>query len=220
MRPRLVLLLVPMAMAVLLAAHLATGARAGTPTVRSDGTLEIPASVRAAGLRFAPEVTPTDRAWILAAIAKARPEARQLIDEVDGLVTVSTVLDGPAVAGWTRQTPDGFAVGLNIALLDGERSQDRDVTVLHELGHVIDFALIPPALDVRLDAGIPHGGSCGDTGGPFGGCAPAAERFADTFAKWALGGAVSAVGAGYEIATPPSLEDWGAPLGALAASLR
>ena len=45
------------------------------------------------------------------------------------------------------------------------------------------------------------------------------ERFADTFAKWALRGGVSAVGAGYGVANPPSLEDWGAPLSALAVSL-
>ena len=45
------------------------------------------------------------------------------------------------------------------------------------------------------------------------------ERFADTFAKWALNGAVSEVGAGYGIATPASIEDWGAPLGRLAFSL-
>ena len=51
-----------------------------------------------------------------------------------------------------------------------------------------------------------------------GSCAEPAERFADTFAKWALRGGVSAVGAGYEVANPPSLEDWGAPLAALSAS--
>ena len=52
-----------------------------------------------------------------------------------------------------------------------------------------------------------------------GACAEPAERFADTFAKWALRGGVSAVGAGYEVANPPSLEDWGAPLSALSVSL-
>ena len=52
-----------------------------------------------------------------------------------------------------------------------------------------------------------------------GACAAPAERFADTFAKWALRGSVSAVGAGYEVANPPSLEDWGAPLAALSVKL-
>jgi hypothetical protein len=216
---RLALLLLPLAVAVILLTHRAAGANADTVTVRDDGTLAIPAAARPATLRFAPGVAPADRAWILAATAKARPEARRLIDEVDGLVTVSTEAGNRIATGWTQRVPDGFHVGFNIGLLDGERAQDRDVTVLHELGHVIDFALIPPALDTRLDAGIPRGGSCGDTGGPFGGCAPTAERIADTFAKWALGGAVSAVGAGYQIAAPASLEDWGAPLGALATTL-
>ena len=32
-----------------------------------------------------------DREWILAAIDKVRPEARQLIDDVDGMVTIGTV---------------------------------------------------------------------------------------------------------------------------------
>ena len=41
-------------------------------------------------------------------------------------------------------------------------------------------------------------------------------RFADTFAKWALRGAVSAIGAGYSVLPPASLEDWGAPLSLLA----
>ena len=56
-------------------------------------------------------------------------------------------------------------------------------------------------------------------GGTIGACAQPEERFADTFAKWALRGAVSAAGAGYAIAAPASLEDWGAPLGALAVRL-
>jgi hypothetical protein len=222
MRLRLVAALLTVAAVAFLAAHRAA---AGSDTVRprDDGTLEIPASARAAGLRFAPTVTPADRQWILAAIAKARPEAQRLIGEVDGLVTVNTDLNTAAGGditpmGLTREVGPDFTIGLNIAELDGERTIDRDVVVLHEFGHVIDAALIPPALDAQLDAGIPRGGSC-FLGGPFGGCAPEPERIADTFAKWSLGGAVSAVGAGYAIATPASLEDWGQPLGALAARL-
>ena len=46
-------------------------------------------------------------------------------------------------------------------------------------------------------------------------CERTEERFADTFAKWALNGAVSEVGAGYGIAMPASLEGWGAPLAEL-----
>lgn len=221
MRLRPALALVPVAVVLVLAAHRAA-AGPSTVTARSDGTLEIPAAARAAGLHFAPSVAPADRAWILAAIAHARPEARALIHEVDGLVTVSTDLPD---SGGGDITPMGlttghdgrFTIALNIAQLDGQRTIDRDVVVLHEFGHVVDFALIPPALDAKLDAGIPSGGACTD--GFFGGCAPPAERIADTFAKWALGGAVSAVGAGYGIGMPASLETWGEPLGAMAAQL-
>ncbi len=49
-----------------------------------------------------------------------------------------------------------------------------------------------------------------------GDCTAPEERFADTFAKWALRGAVSLAGAGYSVASPASLEDWGAPLARLA----
>jgi hypothetical protein len=223
MRPRLALVvLLPVAAIVLLfAAHGATG-HPTSVTVSADGTLEIPAAARAAGLRFAPTVTPNDRAWILAAIAGARPEARRLIDEVDGLVTINTAAggaDGQVMEmGYTRPMGTQYAVGVNSGELDGRRAIDRNTVVLHELGHVIDFALIPPALDARLDAGIPPGGACGDSG-TFGSCAPAAERFADTFAKWALNGAVSDYGSGYQIPMPASIETWGEPLGLLAATL-
>ena len=43
--------------------------------------------------RFAPEVADKERQWILAAIDEARPEARQLIDDVDGMVTITTWRD-------------------------------------------------------------------------------------------------------------------------------
>src|SRR5690349_5149318 len=67
--------------------HGANGAFPGLPEVTSD--------IRAAPLRFGPNVSPADRAWILAAIANARPEAQRLIAEVDGLVVVDTDLNTP-----------------------------------------------------------------------------------------------------------------------------
>ena len=48
----------------------------------------------------------------------------------------------------------------------------------------------------------------------------AQERFADTFAKWALRGEMSITGAGYSLAAPASLEDWGAPLARMAVELQ
>jgi hypothetical protein len=189
--------------------------RFGTP-VR-----EITPEVRAAGLRIAPSVAPKDRAWILAAIAHARPEARTLIGEVDGLVEITTAPGGEALPGGravgvTRPGPDGFKIELNTAALDGDASFSRDVVVLHELGHAIDFSLISQELAGQLDRTIPSSGSCMSETQINGACTAPEERFADTFAKWALRGAVSAAGAGYGIQAP-LLDEWGAPLAVLAA---
>jgi len=157
-----------------------------------------------------------DREWILAAIDKVRPEARQLIDDVDGMVTVSTFSEpgGAAVGTAQRVGEHRFQMRLNLAYLDGERKADRDTTVVHELGHVVDFALMPAALRDQLAEQLPASGTCftADTGD----CTAPEERFADTFAKWSLRGAVSAYGAGYGTLTPASLESWGAPLATLA----
>jgi hypothetical protein len=179
----------------------------------SDGdTVDITDQARAATLRFAPEVAESDRRWILSAVAQARPEAARLIAEVDGLVLVRTYAEDGDVLGITRGDDRGFTVDLNVAHLNGERSLDRATVVLHELGHVIDFALVKRELGGRLDALIPRGGPCGAAVD----CDLVEERFADTFAKWALHGAVSQVGAGYGIPMPESIEDWGAPLSELA----
>lgn len=190
--------------------------RAGRPVV------DVTPAVRAAGLRFAPAVAAGDRAWILAAIAHARPEARRLVDQVDGLVEVDTQAGGERLPGGyqavgvTYPEPDGFRVVFNTAALDGDARSSRDVVVLHELGHVIDFALIPRAMAERLDRSIPTSGPC-LSGGLTGACTAPEERFADTFAKWALRGAVSAAGAGYGISAP-LLDEWALPLAGLPVS--
>jgi hypothetical protein len=163
---------------------------------------------RAATLRFAPTVTAEDRAWILAAVAAARPEARRLIDEVDGLIEVRTNLASAQAIGMAEMSGDQATVSLDGRLLNGERAIDRGVVVLHELGHVVDFVLVDDEVRQRMDAAIPRLGT------------PAVEeRFAETFAKWALGGRVSIAGDGYGIPNPPSIEDWGAPLSRLAIEL-
>ncbi len=178
----------------------------------SDGdTVDITKQAREGGLRFAAGVAPGDRQWIAAAIARARPEAARLVAEVDGLVVVGTFADSGSTLGITRSHERGFTVDLNVAFLNGERRGDRATVVLHELGHVIDFALVPAAINAALDGQIPRGGPCGLAID----CDREEERFADTFAKWALNGAVSEVGAGYGIAMPVSIEDWGAPLAQL-----
>jgi hypothetical protein len=179
----------------------------------SDGdTVDIDDGARKAGLRFTAGVTPAQREWVLAAIAAARPEAARLIAEVDGLVTVGTYLENGETLAVTSSGPRGFAVDLNVARLDRDRAMDRSSVVLHELGHVIDFALVSKELNGRLDEQIPRGGPCGIAID----CDRIEERFADTFAKWALRGAVAEIGAGYGIAMPASLEGWGAPLAQLA----
>jgi hypothetical protein len=191
-------------------------AKAGGRLTTSDGdTVDITDAARARGIGFAPTVAEADRQWILAAIARARPEAARLIAEVDGLVIVGTFEQGGTTLGLTQGTDRGFTVDLNIAYLNGERLLDRATVVLHELGHVVDFALVKKELNEQLDAQIPRGGPCGHAVD----CDRIEERFADTFAKWALHGAVSEVGAGYGIPMPASIEGWGAPLARLAFTL-
>ena len=194
----------------------------------ATGEPEVTPAIRAGTLTFAPSVTPNDKAWILGAIATARPEAQRLIAEVDGMIEVRTDLNAPGSAyppgaeqaiGLTHMVGDHAMIALDVRELDGERAIDRNIVVLHELGHVIDFLLVDDELMHKLDAGIPPSRACGDALDGAGGCNAIQERFADTFAKWALRGRFSIAGSGYGVPTPPSLEDWGLPLGALAIQL-
>ena len=188
----------------------------GTLQTKEGDTVVVTPEARAAGLRFAPSVAPGDRAWIEAAIAAARPEAAALLAEVDGLVIVGVLPPmGDGTLGVTRAWSTNFTIDLDLTRLNADRAMDRTTVVLHELGHVIDLALVDAATGSTLDAQIPRGGPCGLATG----CDMPEERFADTFAKWALRGAVSAGGAGYGVPAPASLEGWGAPLGMLALSL-
>lgn len=176
-------------------------------------------TVRAAGPRFAPSVAEGDRQATLAAIAAARPEARALIDLVDGLVDVRIAAIGSRAVGLTESEDAGYLVTLDLGTVSrrfGERGIQR--LVLHELGHVIDHALVPDALVDALDRQIPPGIGCDE--GTMGGCADREERFAETFAKWALGDIGVNLDIGYKV-PPPSvpLATWGAPLSALAAGV-
>jgi hypothetical protein len=185
-------------------------------------TGEITPEIRAATLDL-DSVAPQDRVWIQAAIATARPEAQRLIAEVDGLVTVRTDLRAVGVPedaiGLTMPNGHGADVVLGVDRLNSDRAIDRNMVVLHELGHVIDFLLVDDELMQKLDAGIPPSRACGEALDGAGGCNAIPERFADTFAKWALRGRFSIAGSGYGVPTPASLEDWGLPLGALAIQL-
>jgi hypothetical protein len=196
-------------------------ATATTTVLAGCGSNEqrIDPAVRAATFRFADTVAPGDREWILAAVDQARPEARQLIDDIDGMVTISTFseADGRAV-GMMRPVGEGqYEVTFNLAYLDGERKLDRDSTVVHELGHVVDHALLTDDVTAALDAGIPAGLGCEE--GLLGACANRQERFAESFAKWALGDIGVNLDIGYKVPPPsPPLDVWGAPLARLAES--
>ena len=210
-RALIVVVLGAAVLAVVLRAHGATA-----------GDAEITPEIRAGTLNF-DSVSAQDRAWIENAIATARPEAQRLIAEIDGLVTMRTDLRSAGVPadaiGMTTSNGHGADVYLGVDRLNSDRAIDRDMVVLHELGHVIDFLLVDDQLMAQLDAGIPASRECGEALDGAGGCNAMPERFADTFAKWALRGRFSIAGAGYGIPTPPSLEDWGMPLGALAIRL-
>jgi len=219
MRSRLLQTIAAVAAVVIVAPLLELGGDGQVGARSSDGTLRISAEERAATARFAPNVPAGDRAWIEAAVATARPEAQRLIAEVDGFVEYQVHHGDPFAVTRSSLGSRGasFVLSFDVGSLDRTRRQDRNGAVLHEYGHVVDLALVPPATNAALEAGIPRTGSCANWGGALtGACAEPAERFADTFAKWALRGHFSVVGAGYAVAVPPSLEDWGAPLGVLA----
>ena len=97
-------------------------------------------TTRAATFRWDTTVTDKDKRWIQAAIDEARPEARQLIDDIDGMVIVGTYAEpGAPEVGMMRPLGEHqYQVVFNLAYLNGDRKIDRTTTVLHELGHVID----------------------------------------------------------------------------------
>jgi hypothetical protein len=205
------LVLVPLALvAVLLVRHQAGQSRAAT----RDGVPRLTDAVRRDTFHFI-DVAPADQRIVLDAIAASRPDARRLISLVDGLVDVRVGASGEGSIGVTSSRPGGFDVTLDLATVArtiGPRGISR--LVLHELGHVVDFALVPAALNVQLDAGIPKGWGCDD--GQAGACAAPEERFAESFAKWATGDIGNDLYAGYKVPPPePSLEVWGAPLARL-----
>jgi hypothetical protein len=175
----------------------------------------LPLLPKQAPLRFAPGTAQSDRAVVLTAIADAGPEARRLIEMVQGLVTVSIAPIAAGVAGRTGSTADGYAVELDLGRVSrayGARGLAR--VTLHELGHVVDGARVGSDMEKSLDARIPRGWGC-DDGGKSGACANRRERFAETFAKWATGDIGADVYLGYRVPPPVPLEGWGQPLDSL-----
>ena len=201
-----------LALAGIASSHRGGGVATGPPPISEQ--------VRRAGLHFDPTVAEADRQVVLAAIAAARPDARALIDLVDGLVDVHVGPTGDRSVGLTETGGARYSVTLDLGTVSrryGQRGIER--LVLHELGHVVDFALVPESLDRELDAGIPVGLGCDQ--GVLGGCANRNERFAETFAKWALGDIGVSLNIGYKVPPPRlPLESWGAPLARLATDAR
>ena len=169
-------------------------------------------------LHLGPSVAPGTRPAIEQAIATARPEAQALIARVDGLTTLAAgVPSRSGAAGTTRPLLDGrFDVVLDTGGVYrrlGPRGINR--LVLHELGHVVDLALLAAGLRARLDAGIPPGLPCPSARAPAR-ARRGAERFAESFAKWAMRDIGVNLYIGY--AVPPPREPRG--LGRAARSAR
>jgi hypothetical protein len=178
-----------------------------------DGALELTPALRAAGFSFDASVAAADRAVLVDAVARARPEARRLIALVDGLVDVR--LGRPALETSIATTRIGgprYPVTLDLARIwarAGQRGVDR--VMLHELAHVLDHALLPDTLVEPLVAGVPAGWACRQA--HTGACTGGEERFAESFAKWATGDIGVNLQLGYEVPPPAMpLEQWGEPL--------
>jgi len=187
-------------------------------SAKRSGARLLTAGARSAGFRFDPTVAPADRQAFLAAVAQARPEARRLIALIDGLVDVRIGPTGTRGAiGLTEVMEPGYRVTVDLGLVI-QRYGSRGVarTVLHELGHVTDHAVLTDDVIAGLDAGVPAGWGCDD--GNLGACASREERFAESFAKWALGDIGVNLEIGYKVPPPAApLAVWGAPLARLAA---
>lgn len=176
---------------------------------------QVSAQERAATFTFDPGVPAADRDAFLTAVARARPEAQALIGAIDGLVDVHIGVTQAGTVGFVRSVGDRFNLTVNLGVVSrryGQRGIDRDV--LHELGHVVDFALVGPELNTRLDAAVPRGYGCDR--GTSGSCANGPERFAESFAKWATGDIGVDLYLGYKVPPPDDLAGWGAPLAELA----
>ena len=161
--------------------------RLDAASAKRSGAPLLSGAARRATFRFDPAVAPADRQAFLAAVASGRPEARRLIALVDGLVDVRIGPTGMAGAiGLTEGGEPGYRVTIDLDLVI-HRYGPRGVAA-HRAARARPRdrprALTDDVL-AALDAGIPAGWGCED--GKLGACADRQERFAETFAKWALG---------------------------------
>ncbi|MEA2248140.1 MAG: hypothetical protein QOH46_2669, partial [Solirubrobacteraceae bacterium] len=187
--------------------------RLDRPSAERDRAPLLDDAARNAGFRFRAGTTVVHRDAFVGAVARARPEARRLIALVDGVTDVRLEpTDGDAV-GLTVAGTKRYDVAIDIdraGRTHGRRGVDR--VVLHELGHVVDSALVSDATMAPLQAAIPTPAECGSA------CVSAPERFAETFARWATRHAATDLSAGYDVALPtPTLDAWGAQLAGVGA---
>ena len=190
------------AVATSLSAELAWGARY---RVRWHGgarlefrTAAVPVAIQRRGVRYLQSIDAHGRRVVQAARRATRPAARRLLALLDGLVRVGMHHHGVQgsysglmlISMWDRQ-------------LRAPPSTSRWI-VVHEFGHLVDEAMLDPSAAARLDRLIPAGGGCGHDA-----CDLRSERFASTFAKWALRDPT--VG-GYGVPAPRDLDAWGRAL--------
>lgn len=185
---------------------------------RRDRTLLLTAEERAATFAFSSRVTAAERDLFLRAVAAITPDARRVLDLVDGVVEVEFGEDADGALGRAFYEADGrHHILLDLARIRAHVGLDavREVA-LHELGHIVGTVFLPEDVQRSLDAQIPPGYPC-PVGTRVSSCAPRTERFADTFAKWATGGELTyRMRGGYAVLPPTTgLEAWGAPLVAL-----
>jgi hypothetical protein len=195
--------------------------RLNAADAKRSGALLLTQSQRDETFHFESNVATSDRQIFLDAVAEARPEAQRVIGLIDGLVAVRIGPTGVSGAiGLTQDlpgAPGGYAVTVDLGLV-AQRYGQRGIarTVLHELGHVVDHALLTDEVVGAMDAQIPAGVGCEE--GMLGACASREERFAETFAKWALGDIGVNLDIGYKVPPPStSLNQWGEPLAQMAA---
>jgi len=216
-----VVLLLAVAVCLAYVSHLRSGGigRGALALARFEGTpgaVGVPAAARTQSLRFAPGVSFEQQVGVVAAIGQAAPAAQRLIDRVDGLVEVRLHV-GQGALGITEGRGHDVSVSLDPAAIAQGPPGTYELVVLHEFGHVIDHVLLDERLERELDAGVPRSAPCRDASELFGPCAATEERFADTFAKWALNRPDGVANVGYDVEVPPSLPAWAAPLERLAA---
>lgn len=133
----------------------------------------------ARGFRFAPTLTKKERRRLDRIVSFAGPGAKRLISAVDGLTILTVESLHPSILGAARRLEHGrYRIQITPRELRPPRGSTA-FTLLHELGHVVDYAVVPNHVRDRLARQYPciryRPNPCG-----------LAERFADGFAVWAI----------------------------------